>query len=89
VLIPINQRLKLGAQSHPGIYLGLSSKHTMYHRLLMDNTKAIIVTWDIVFQEYVMPNKLCSSLPALYRLLVWRHTVTPVPPIALTASSCH
>jgi hypothetical protein len=56
-LIPIKQRLKLGAQSRPSIYLGPSSEHATDHRLLMDNTRAIIVTRDVMFQEHVMPNR--------------------------------
>jgi hypothetical protein len=56
-LIPADRRPKLGAQSRLAIYLGPSSEHATDHRLLVQDTNAIIVTRDVVFQEHIMPAK--------------------------------
>jgi len=63
-LIPIDRRPKLGAQSRPTIYLGPSSEHATDHRLLVQDTNAIIITRDVVFQEHVMPAKCQQPEPS-------------------------
>src|SRR5687768_6771385 len=37
--------------------LGPASKHNHTHQLLLDNTKKVIVTHDVLFQEHVIPAK--------------------------------
>jgi hypothetical protein len=50
-----NNQSKLHSQAHATTYLGPASKHDHTHQLLLDNTKKVIITHDVIFQESIMP----------------------------------
>jgi hypothetical protein len=56
-LIPINKHPKYSPQSRPAIYLRPASEHNTTHHLLLNNTKQIITTQDVIFQENMLPAK--------------------------------
>jgi len=46
-----NKHSKLGSQAHTATYLSPASKHNHTHQLLLNDTKKVIITCDIIFQE--------------------------------------
>jgi hypothetical protein len=58
-----DKRSKLGSQARAATYLGPASEHNHTHRLLLDDTKKVIITRDVIFQERVMPAKRVATPP--------------------------